>query len=120
MHVFKKSLINFTKYQGSSRKKSYSVQWFEIRRDSIWLRTYKWPNFGGVYTVLWVTGSRLCEVAEFQHKCSIEKLNLSLALNCHGSTSPPFCKTDVGGCGSCSHVVSRLISAIIWSITSVL
>ena len=31
---------------------------------------------------------RLCEVAEFQHKCSIEKRNLNLALNCHRSTKP--------------------------------
>jgi hypothetical protein len=28
-------------------------------------------------------GSRLCEVADFQHKWSIEKLNLNLALNFH-------------------------------------
>ena len=33
-------------------------------------------------------GSRLCEVADFQHKCSFEKLNLNLALNCHRSTKP--------------------------------
>ena len=31
-------------------------------------------------------GSRLCEVADFKHKCSIEKQNLNLALNCHRST----------------------------------
>jgi hypothetical protein len=31
---------------------------------------------------------RLCEVADFQHKCSFEKLNLNLALNCHRSTEP--------------------------------
>jgi hypothetical protein len=33
-------------------------------------------------------GSRLCEVADSQHKCSFEKLNLNLALNCHRSTEP--------------------------------
>lgn len=32
-------------------------------------------------------GSRLYEVANFQHKCSFEKLNLPLAQNCHRSTS---------------------------------
>jgi len=33
-------------------------------------------------------GSRLCEVADFQHKCSFEKLNLNLAINCHRGTAP--------------------------------
>ena len=33
-------------------------------------------------------GSRLCEVADLQHKTSIEKLNLNLAPNCHRSTAP--------------------------------
>ena len=32
--------------------------------------------------------SRLCEVADFQHKCSFEKLNLNLAHNCQRSTEP--------------------------------
>jgi hypothetical protein len=32
-------------------------------------------------------GSRLCEVADFQHKCSFEKLNLNLAPICHRSTA---------------------------------
>ena len=31
-------------------------------------------------------GSRLCEVADFLRKCSIEKLNLNSVLNCHRST----------------------------------
>jgi len=33
-------------------------------------------------------GSRLCEVADFQHKFSFEELNLNLALNCHRNTKP--------------------------------
>jgi hypothetical protein len=32
-------------------------------------------------------GSRHCEVADIQHNCSIEKLNLNLALNFHRSTA---------------------------------
>ena len=38
--------------------------------------------------IIAANGSRLCEVADFQHKTSIEKLNLKLALNCHRCTEP--------------------------------
>jgi hypothetical protein len=50
-------------------------------------------------------GSRLCEVADFQHKCSIEKLNLNLALNCHRSTAPAI--LQIGRMKICFTVVIR-------------
>lgn len=37
---------------------------------------------------MYPNGSRLCEVADFQHKCSLEFRMLNLALNCHRSTEP--------------------------------
>ena len=58
-------------------------------------------------------GSRLCEVADFQHKCSIEKLNLNLALKCQDAQNSPFGKADVGGSYSFCSFKNFCISAFI-------
>jgi hypothetical protein len=60
------------------------------------------PFFGCVgRPTLAGNGFRLCEVADFQHKCSFEKLSLNLAQNCHRSTAPAIlqnrCSSDTFG-----------------------
>ena len=90
--VFKKLRLG-KKYKTSGR----------LTRCPVWVCSVCWSPvkmvcfflvFNRLYVVarssftLAANGSRLCEVADFQHKCSIEKLNLNLALNCHRSTEP--------------------------------
>ncbi len=60
--------------------------WFFER----WLECRKKPNVPFVRLAFTLSDNvpRLCEVADFQHKCSFEKRNLNLALNCHRSTKP--------------------------------
>ena len=60
------------------------VQVLPIKHNNFCLTVMNRKLSNGIaYNVFW-----LGEVADFQHKCLIEKLNLNFALNCYRSTSP--------------------------------